>query len=50
MRFGSDYAKLEFEVAASARLASAFTQVLGRRLLLRNRFILLNGQQVDRYP
>jgi len=32
----SNYAKREYEVAASARLASAFTQSLGRETLMRN--------------
>jgi RHS repeat-associated protein len=32
----SNYAKKEFEVAASSRLASAFTQLLGRETILRN--------------
>jgi len=32
----SNYAKREFEVAASARLASAFTQSIGRETTLRN--------------
>jgi RHS repeat-associated protein len=32
----SNYAKKEFEVAASARQASAYTQVLGRQTALRN--------------
>ena len=42
----SNYAKREFEVAASSRLASAFTQTLGRETILRNRFIWLNGKLV----
>jgi RHS repeat-associated protein len=32
----SNYAKREYEIAASARLASSFTQSLGRETLLRN--------------
>jgi peptidoglycan-associated lipoprotein len=42
----SNYAKREFEVAASARLATEYTQLLGRESLLRNRFIWLDGKQV----
>ena len=43
----SNYAKREFEVSASARLPSAFTQSLGRQTILRNRFIWRDGSQVD---
>src|SRR5262249_53239425 len=42
----SNYAKREFEVAASARLAAAYTRTLGRETGLRNRFIVLDGRQV----
>jgi RHS repeat-associated protein len=42
----SNYAKREFEVSASARPASAFTQTLGRGTILRNRFIWLDGTLV----
>jgi YD repeat-containing protein len=42
----SNYAKREFEVAASARLAAAYTRTLGRETGMRNRFIVLDGRQV----
>ncbi len=42
----SNYAKREFEVAVSARPLSAFSQVLGRETMVRNRFIWLDGRQV----
>jgi RHS repeat-associated protein len=38
----SNYAKREFEVAASARVASAFTQTLGRETILRNQLPVNN--------
>src|SRR5262249_11098789 len=42
----SNYAKREFEMAASRRLASAYTQVLGREIELRNELPV--GTQVAR--
>ncbi len=38
----SNYAKKEFEVAASAQLASAFTQTLGEETILRNQLPVSN--------
>lgn len=42
----SNYAKREFEIAASSRMASAYTQVLGREIDLRNELPV--GTQVAR--